>query len=127
MRTVLALLLLCAPAQASTGIACEGVDTDASVRVVLGAGLTRTPVAASLTDARGERRSIGPGVAPADALVIGQSWLDRTEFRLDLLDADARAYEARLRVRFLREGPTLATGTLVLGPGRVVEVKCRGD
>ena len=113
------------PAHASTGLACEGVDSDVAVGVVLGAGLIRTPVAASLRDVRGERRTVGPGQAPATALVIGQSWLDGSEFRLDLLDVDARSYEARLRVRFLREGPTLAVGTLVIGDGQVVEVECR--
>ena len=116
---------LAAPAHAATGLACEGVDSDVGVAVLLGSGLVRTPLAASLRDARGERRTAGPGQAPATALVICQSWLDGTEFRLDLLDAEARAYEARLRVRFLRDGPTLATGTLVIGTGRVVEVECR--
>ena len=115
------------PADASTGLVCEGVDGEASVRVLLAAGLVRTPLAASLRDARGERRTIGPGVATADALVIGQSWLDRSEFRLDLLDAEARSYEARLRVRFLKDGPTLGVGTLILGPGRVLEVECAAD
>lgn len=117
----------CTPAQASTGLVCEGVDTEASVSVLLGSGLIRTPLAAALRDARGERRTAGPGQPPATALVIGQSWLDGTEFRLDLLDAEARTYEARLRVRFAKDGPTLATGTMVLGRGRVVEVECRQD
>ena len=126
-RTIAALVVTlgtAAPASASTGLACEGVDSDVAVTVLLASGLVRTPLAASLRDGRGERRTVGPGQPPASALVIGQSWLDRTEFRLDLLDAEARQYEARLRVRFSNDGLTLATGTLVLGPGRVVEVEC---
>ena len=123
----LASIAWASPAAASTGLICSGVDSAASVSTVLGSGLARTTLAARLVDERGERRSIGPGQSGADALVIGQTWLDRSEYRLDLLDVEGRTYVARLRVRFLPEGPTLAVGTLVLGTGRVVEVECRAD
>ena len=121
----LALTLLGAPpAAASTSLECAGVDADARVSVLLAAGLIRTPLSVSLEADGAERRTVGPGSPAADALVIGQSWLDGTEFRLDLLDVEGREFEARLRVRFLKEGPTLATGTLVLGRGCVLEVEC---
>ena len=120
--------VLAAPAAASTGLVCEGVDAAVSVRVLIASGRTATPLAATLRDERGERRSIAPGVRADEALVIGQSWLDRTEFRLDVLDVEGRAYEGRLRVSFLPNGPVLASGILILGePGRIVEVECESD
>ena len=124
MLSLLAALLAATPAHAATSLLCEGVDSDARVEALLAGGLVRTPLAVALEANGFERRTVGPGAPASDALVIGQSWLDGTEFRLDLLDVDARTYEARLRVRFLRDGPPLATGTLVLGRGRVVEVEC---
>ena len=127
-RLALALALVATPAQASTGLVCEGIDTPVRIGVVLGAGRMATPLAVALTDERGERRSIAPGVRADEALVIGQSWLDRTEFRLDVLDVEGRAYEGRLRVGFAKDGPVLASGILILGePGRIVEVECEAD
>ena len=113
-------------AAASVGLVCEGVDTDASVSILLGAGLMRTPLAVTLSVGGEERRSVGPAAPSADALLIGQSWLDRSELRLDLLDIEGRRYEARLRLRFV-DNEDVAVGTLVLGRGRVVEVACRQD
>ena len=129
VAAIITLALTAAPpARASTGLACEGVDSEVAVSVLLGSGLVRTPLAARLVDARGERRTAGPGQPPETALVIGQSWLDRTEFRLDVLDVEGRAYEGRLRVGFAKDGPVLASGILILGePGRIVEVECEAD
>ena len=123
-----ALLAATVPARASQGIACTGIDRDVEVSVVLGAGLMRTPLAASLRDGASEARTWGMGDAGATGLLIGQSWLDRGRFWLDLLDEDGLAYLGRLRVALADPGDgsdRLGTGTLILGEARVVEVACR--
>lgn len=122
------LALATSPARAATNLVCDGIDAPVRLAVVLASGRTATPLAVSLSDERGERRSIAPGVRADEALVIGQSWLDRTEFRLDVLDVEGRAYEGRLRVGFPKDGPVLASGILILGePGRIIEVKCESE
>ena len=129
--TALSLSLLLAAtgtAAASQGVLCTGVDRDVEVSVVLGAGLARTPLAASLRDGANEARTWGMGDPATTGLVIGQSWFDRGRLWLDLLDADGRAHLGRLRVVLADPGDgsdLLGTGTLVLGAGRVVEVECR--
>ena len=99
-----------APAFATSGLQCRPVSGSGPVLdLVVGHGTGPALVAARL------------GGTPA---TIAQSWIDERHLWLDLVDANATRYEAKLRAVFqprLRGRPAL--GTLVRG-GRSYKVRC---
>jgi hypothetical protein len=88
-RTLLALaaMLLAAPATATTGLICSTAGSP-PVHLALAISHTAVPsvVSVRLTD---NRREVP--VAPA------QSWFDKSEVRVDLVDRNAMRHEARIR------------------------------
>lgn len=112
------LLMSAAPALASAGFDCE--TTDGS-NIVISGNMARA-IAAPLNSASlqvgGETLST---TADPPQIVVGQSWLDREELRVDLVDPQLERFEAQLRVRFDAEGE--ATGTLIRN-GRTHPVRC---
>lgn len=103
-------LAAAAPAFATSGLQCRPVRGAGPVLdLVVGHGAGPAVVAARL------------GGAPA---TVAQSWIDGRHLWLDLVDANATRYEAKLRALFqprLRGRPAL--GTLVRG-GRTYRVRC---
>jgi hypothetical protein len=113
-----ALLVAGAPAYASASFECE--TTDGSRISILGnmARAIAAPLnAASLTIGR---RTLSTSSRPPQ-IVVGQSWLDRTELKVDLLDPQMERFEAQLRVRINGEGE--ARGVLIRN-GRSHPVTC---
>ena len=81
------LLLLPAPAAATTGLICSTAgNRPAHLALVIGNTAVPSVVSARLTD---DRRQI--------PVVAAQSWFDRQELRVDLVDRNAMRHEARLR------------------------------
>jgi hypothetical protein len=126
MRLVLAAafaaLLTAAPAYATGGFTCRPVSGAGPV-VSFGFGhAVSAPVfVAQIKD--GKRTLLASG-NPKDPIQIGQSWIDSRYLWLDLVDANATRFEAKLRATFqpkLRGRP--AIGTLVRG-GRTYRVRC---
>src|SRR5688500_11036230 len=114
MKLAVPIALLAAaaasPASATSGLQCRPVSGPGPVLdLVVGHGTGPALVAARL------------GGTPA---AIAQSWIDGRHLWLDLVDAGATRYEAKLRAVFqprLRGRPAL--GTLVRG-GRTYRVRC---
>jgi hypothetical protein len=71
-----------------------------------------------------ERNRTWSTAEPEPAIVIAQSWIDPQEVRLDLVDASAQRYEARLRVR--TASALTAVGTLERS-GNTYSVRCTGE
>jgi hypothetical protein len=70
------------------------------------------------------KKTLTAGGAPGDTMRVGQSWIDRQYLWLDLVDANATRFEAKLRATFqpkLKGRPAL--GTLVRN-GRKYRVRC---
>lgn len=130
MRTAIGaaclLLVTATPARATGGMECRPVRGAGPVLTV---GLTHGPVAqvisARLRHGRKEFRTGGHiPAANLHTMIVGQSWVDREEVRLDLLDGQALRFEGQLRARFqprLRGRP--AVGTFVRN-GRTWRVRC---
>ena len=117
---LLAILLGGSPALATGGIGCTvagypGLD----IGLVVGRGVARGIVQVTISDG-GEEIATGAGEAPA---VLAQSWLDDDELKLDILDANAERYLARLDTR--RRGRAYV-GTLAYR-GRTWRVRCAED
>ena len=111
-----ALLVVAGPAFATSGYSCttEG-DAPISVDIVIGHAAGPAIAQVRLTEN-------GRTLSTADAdpqLMIAQSWIDDKEVRIDLVDANAERYEARLRVRNSK-------GTLERG-GKTYRVVCDDD
>jgi hypothetical protein len=103
-RSFLALplaLLTPAPASATTGLICSTAGSP-PVRVTLAISHTAVPsvVSARLTD---NRREV--------PVVMAQSWFDRSEVRIDLVDRNAMRHEARVRATW-RSSSRSYDGTL---------------
>lgn len=106
------------PALASAGFDCE--TTDGS-NIVMSGNMARAiaaPLNAASLQVAGETLST---TAEPPRILVGQSWLDREELRVDLVDPQLERFEAQLRVRFNAEGE--ATGTLARN-GRSHPVRC---
>jgi hypothetical protein len=122
-RAAAALLAsgLATPALATGGYECRPVSgSGPMLALVIGHDAGSAIVGARLASGRTVRSTYDPD-AP---LRIGQGWIDGQHLWLDLTDAAAMRYEARLRATFqprLRGRP--ATGTLVAG-GRNWRVRC---
>jgi hypothetical protein len=87
----------------------------------IGHGISNRPFAAEIRDGGRVLKATGQ---PRDPLLIGQSWIDGQHLWLDLTDAQANRFEAKLRASFqpkLRGRP--AIGTLVRN-GRTYKVRC---
>jgi hypothetical protein len=115
MKLAISLALLSAVAAASPALATSGLQC----RPAKGSGPTIDLV-------------VGHGAGPAlvaarldgQPMTVAQSWIDERYLWLDLVDAKATRFEAKLRAVFqprLRGRPTL--GTLVRG-GRTYRVRC---
>lgn len=115
-------LIAASPAFATTGFACRPVSgSGPTLDLVVGHAVGAKPVAVTLREGRRILSTDGRG----DPLVLGQSWIDDRYLWLDLVDAEAMRYEAKLRATFqpkLRGRP--AIGTLTRG-GRSYRVRCR--
>ena len=116
--------LAASPALATQGLRCAPERGAGPVlNLTLGSGTGPVVVGATLVEAKVIRSTIGEGAA----LGLAQSWIDGTHLWLDLTDANAMRYEAKLRATFdpkLRGRP--ATGTLVTN-GRIWTVRCVED
>lgn len=108
-----AALLLAAPASATTGLICSTAGSP-PLRLTLVIGHTAVPavVSARLTDSR-----------RAVPVVTAQSWFDRSEVRIDLVDRNAVRHEARLRATW-RAASRSYDGSLWRG-GKRHWVRCR--
>jgi len=119
-RIALACILLAsaAPALATGGFDCRATDNS-------GLGLAGTTGRVVITPLVGARLTIGQQTLATDdpepAIVVGQSWIDDREIRIDLVDPNFERIEAQLRARIVRPG--IATGTLVR-EGRTHPVRC---
>jgi hypothetical protein len=103
----LPLLLLASPALATGSLECRTTDgSDLSVTGAVGHVVGSPIVTAHLR--LGRHTLSTTGAEPT--LAIARSWLDESELRLDLADAQVSRFEAELRVRRSRFG---GTGTLV--------------
>ena len=114
------------PALATGGFSCTAPGgRGPSLSIVVGHGVVPQVVGVTLRD--GARTYATGGSIPEARLtpiIVGQSWIDAQELRLDLLDAQALRFEGRLRARFqprVRGRP--AVGTL-LRNGRTYRMRC---
>ncbi len=58
---------------------------------------------------------------PDPQIVIGQSWIEAGEMRVDLVDPQVERFEAQLRVRTDRRGNSVGTQ---VRDGRTFPVRC---
>ena len=115
---MVAALFASSPALATGGFDCRTTDgLDIGVSGVVGHVVGNPLVAARLR--LGEQLLSTTGEQPR--IAVAQSWIDAREIRLDLVDAEASRYEARLRARIMIRLD--ATGTL-LRHGRTHPVRC---
>lgn len=116
-----ALFGMATSAQATGGLVCRPVSgAGPTLSLVIGRGASSVIAGANLRQGHGWRSTF----AKADGLTIAQSWIDEERLLLDLADANAMWFEARLRARFVREGRQRpAIGTLVRS-GRTYRVRC---
>ena len=117
-------LACAAPALATGGYQCRPVrGAGPSLSVVTGHAVAPSVVQASITEGSRTVSTAGQGAR----LAIAQSWIDGEGLKLDLVDAQATRYEARLRARFVKtKFGREAAGTLSRG-GRVHQVRCSVD
>ena len=115
------LLVAAAPAAATQSRRCAPVSgAGPLLSLTIGRGAGQAIVGATLSEGGRLRSTAGPN----PALAVGQSWIDSQRIWLDLTDANAMRYEAKLRASFnpkLRGRP--ATGTLVRN-GRSHRIRC---
>ncbi len=122
LPAALVVLAAASPASATGGFTCRPVSGSGPI-LSLGFGHA---IASPVFVARIEEKKavLRAGGAPADPLRIGQSWIDGRHLWLDLVDANATRFEAKLRAAFqpqLKGRP--AIGTLVRN-GRTYRVRC---
>ena len=125
MRIVLPALLLAAlaasPALATQGLVCTPeTGTGPALSLTIGSGAGPVIVGATLREGDVVHATLGDGAT----LALGQGWIDATRIWIDLTDANAVRYEAKLRATFdsKRRGRP-ARGTLTRG-GRTWTVRC---
>ena len=109
LPVALTAVLLPAAAFATTGLQCRPVGAGPALDLVIGHG-----AGPAIVSARLEGRSA----------TVAQSWIDGRTLWLDLTDAAATRYEARLRAVFqprLRGRPAVGT---VERAGRTYRVRC---
>ena len=118
---VLPLLIGSTSALATGGITCRPAGGEGPVlSLVVGHVLSGGVVGAALTDDGVTRSTLDED----PAILLAQSWIDREHLWIDIVDAQALAFEARLRARFADgAGPTTAEGTLSRA-GRTYRVRC---
>lgn len=128
-----ALLAVSSPALATGGFECRPVGGDGPVLTMgFGHGIAAGGMAVLLTE--GQRRLstcadkqrcwFAAGELHGPPLVVGQSWMDDKYLWLDLVDANATRFEAKLRASFrpeLKGRP--AIGTLERN-SRTWQVRC---
>lgn len=116
------LLASASPALATGGFECRPISGTGPI-VSLGFGhAVAAPV--FVAEIREGKKRLRASADPGDPLRIGQSWIDRQYLWLDLVDANANRFEAKLRATFrpkLKYNP--AIGTLERG-GRTYRVRC---
>ena len=115
--------LLCAtPAFATGGFECRPVSgTGPTLTIGIGHGPSMRPFAVWIREGK---RILSTNRAEGEPLMVGQSWIDGQYLWLDLLDANAVRFEAKLRASFqpkMRGRP--AIGALVRN-GRTYRVRC---
>ena len=117
-------LVYAAPALATGGYQCGPVRGGGpSLSVITGHAVAPSVVQASITEGGRTVSTAGQSAR----LAIAQSWIDGEGLKLDLVDAQATRYEARLRARFVKtKFGREAAGTLSRG-GRVHQVRCSVD
>ena len=126
MRHVIPALLLASlaasPAFATGGYTCKPVSgAGPTVSLGFGHAISSPVFIARIVEGK---RTLLASADPKHPLRIRQSWIDRQHLWLDLIDAQATRFEAKLRATFqpkLRGRP--AIGTLVRG-GRTYRVRC---
>ena len=107
------LLLVPAPAAATTGLVCSTAgNRQVQIALVIGHAAVPAVVSARLTE---DRREI--------SVVTAQSWFDAREVRVDLVDRDAMRHEARLRASW-RASSRSYDGS-ILRNGQRRWVRCR--
>ncbi|HEX6374396.1 MAG TPA: hypothetical protein VFZ91_01615 [Allosphingosinicella sp.] len=116
-----AVLACSSPAVATGGFECRPVSGTGPVLTIgVGHAVAARPFNVTLREGSHTLSTQGPRAA----LEIGQSWIDARYLWLDLTDAGANRFEAKLRTTFqpkLKYRPAL--GTLVRG-GRTYRVRC---
>lgn len=112
------LLLAAAPALATGGFDCRATDGSGVALTGTVGHLLTSPLVAARLKAGGRTLSTS-GEAPE--IMIGRSWIDAREIRVDLVDANAIRFEAQLRARIGARGN--AIGTLRRG-GTTHPVRC---
>lgn len=111
LGAALLAFLMAGPAQATGGLTCRTAGArPAQVNLVIGHTVVPAVVSASLRE--------GESSVPVR---VAQSWLDREQVRLDLVDANALRHEARIVAK--RNGRAF-DGTLWRG-GKARWVRCR--
>ena len=118
----LPMLLVATPALATSGFDCRTTGPD-SVRLAIVIGHGVAPMVAQVRLIAGHRSfsTVGEG----EVIVIAQSWLDDEGLKLDLVDAQAMNYVARLRLSFVARGAD-PVGDLFYGDRRF-RVSCTGE
>jgi len=122
VTAALVALAAASPAYATGGYTCRPVSGSGPV-VSLGFGHAISSPVFIAQIQEGKRILLASGGAK-DPIRIGQSWMDRQHLWLDLVDANATRFEAKLRAAFqpkLKDRP--AIGTLVRN-GRTYRVRC---
>ena len=106
------VLLVAAPARATTGLICSTADPPIQLALTISHTAVPAVVSARLTD---NRRDV--------PVVTAQSWFDTSEIRVDLVDRNAMRHEARLRATW-RSATRSYDGTLWRG-GKRRWIRCR--
>ena len=115
-----AALAISTPALATGGLQCRTTDrSNIQIDIVVGHGSVSAITGVQMS--QGKRRW---GGSSGDPLIVAQSWIDSQRLWLDLVDAEGRRYEAKLRATFnpkFKGRPAL--GTLVRG-GKSYRIRC---
>jgi hypothetical protein len=132
IKPALALLALTAatPALATGGFRCTPTSGRGGPTLVVahGHGIVSSVIGARLQHGRTVLQTGGlVAEGRVQPMIVGQSWIDREEVKIDLLDSNAMRFEGQLRAR-VQQGARgfTAIGTLARN-GRTWRVRCVED
>jgi hypothetical protein len=118
----LPMFFAAAPALATGGFDCRTAgEENIRLAIVTGHGVAPTVAQVRLFDGRRQFSTAGEG----EPIAVAQSWLDDDGLKLDLVDAQAQNYVARLRLSFVARGSD-PVGDLHYGDRRY-RVSCTGE
>jgi hypothetical protein len=123
--TAAAIVVLASHAHATVSISCTDMKSDSSIEIVLGAGPVPNVFSLSMSVA-GRAFSTEPGM-PGEPVSVAQAFDDGELFRIDLVDDQATALIARIRLlRGDHDTMPLQLGFVQIGDEPPIGITCEG-